>query len=116
LLAAGDSLIDRVAEATAFVEFVVAVVSTHSIRSNWCKYELALAMTDETLMPRVKLLRVKVGTVEMPPTVRHKVYRSVEQLGAQGVIDALVRDINRHRLRAKDGADATGSAADGPHG
>lgn len=46
-LAGGDSLLDWIAETTARVEFVVVLVSEHSADSRWCKYEVALAMTDE---------------------------------------------------------------------
>lgn len=102
MLASGDSLVDRVAEATARVEFVVAIISRHSVVSKWCKYELALAMADELVMPGVKVLPVRVGSVEMPPVLRNKVYRSVETLGTDGTIRALVEDIEKHRSRLSE--------------
>lgn len=105
MLVAGDSIVDRVAEATAAVEFVVAIISRHSVASRWCRYELVLAMTDELVLPGVKVLPVKVGDVEMPPTIRAKLYRSVDALGTTGVIEALVRDIAKHRERGGQEAD-----------
>lgn len=102
MLASGDSLVDRVAEATAKVEFVVAIISRHSVVSKWCKYELALAMADELVMPGVKVLPVRVGGVEMPPVLRNKVYRSVDALGTEGTIRALVEDIEKHRSRLSE--------------
>ena len=70
--------------------------------SKWCKYELALAMADELVMPGVKVLPVRVGGVEMPPVLRNKVYRSVDALGTEGTIRALVEDIEKHRSRLSE--------------
>jgi hypothetical protein len=77
-------------------------ISRHSVVSKWCKYELALAMADELVMPGVKVLPVKVGSVQMPPVLRNKVYRSVETLGTEGTIRALVEDIEKHRSRLSE--------------
>jgi hypothetical protein len=99
MLAGGDSIIERVADATEDVEFVIALVSRHSVDSRWCKFELALAMTDELAMPGTKVIPVKVGKVEMPPMLRHKLYRSVEPGGVDVVVKKLVSDIGKHRGR-----------------
>ena len=99
MLAGGDSIIELVAEGTKNVEFVIALVSVHSMASRWCKYELALAMTDELAMPGTKVIPVKVGKVDMPPMLRHKLYRDVERDGVDGVVKRLVRDVEKHRER-----------------
>ena len=99
MLAGGDSIIERVADATKDVEFVIALVSRHSVDSRWCKFELALAMTDELAMPGTKVIPVKVGKVEMPPMLRHKLYRSVEAGGVDVVVRRLVSDIRKHQER-----------------
>jgi hypothetical protein len=98
-LAGGDSLVDWIAEATKRVEFVIALVSRHSASSNWCRYEVALAMTDELLGPGVKVIPVKVDDAEMPATLRNKVYRSIPSLGVDSVIGELVRDIQKQQAR-----------------
>jgi hypothetical protein len=46
-LRAGDSVIRAVSLAIGQVDFLVALVSEHSIASNWCQKELSLAMTEE---------------------------------------------------------------------
>jgi hypothetical protein len=99
MLAGGDSIIERVADATKDVEFVIALVSRHSVDSRWCRFELALAMTDELAMPGTKVIPVKVGKVEMPPMLRHKLYRSVEPGQVDVVVRRLVSDIGKHRER-----------------
>lgn len=99
MLAGGDSIIERVADATKDVEFVIALVSRHSVDSRWCKFELALAMTDELAMPGTKVIPVKVGKVEMPSMLRHKLYRSVEPGQVDVAIKRLVGDIRKHRER-----------------
>jgi hypothetical protein len=112
-LAGGDSLVDWVAETTRRVEFIVALVSRHSAESPWCKYELALAMTDELLLgPGVKVIPVKVDDVEMPASLRNKLYRSVPNLGVQGVVTALVDDIGKHRSRAEGRVDESAAESD----
>ncbi len=99
LLAGGDSIIRRVADATKNVEFVIALVSQHSVASEWCKYELALVMTDELELPGTKVIPVKVGKVKMPALLRDKLYRDVERDGVEGVVKKLVSDIGKHRER-----------------
>lgn len=47
-LGIGDSLIDRISEAIVEEDFLVAVVSEHSIESEWCRKEVATAMTQGT--------------------------------------------------------------------
>lgn len=98
-LAGGDSLVDWVADTTKRVAYVIALVSQHSNESTWCKYEVALAMSDETYLPGVKVIPVKVDKADMPNALRHKVYRSVPKLGVNGVVEELVRDIQKHEER-----------------
>lgn len=63
----GDSLIERISEAIAEEDFVVAVISPHSVESSWCKKELSLAVTEGINNKHVKVLPVRLGEVEMPP-------------------------------------------------
>lgn len=109
LLAGGDSIIELVSEVTKDVEFVVALVSRHSVDSRWCKFELAQAMTDELAMPGTKVIPVKVGNVEMPPMLRHKLYRSVESGQVDAVVKKLVSDIRKHRERRSTAAGVKGN-------
>lgn len=63
----GDSLIERISEAIAVEDFVVAVISPHSVESGWCKKELSLAVTEGINNKHVKVLPVRLGDVAMPP-------------------------------------------------
>jgi len=66
----GDSLIERISEAIAEFDFVAALVSPASVRSNWCRKEIALAMSKQLQRGSrvVTVLPVRVGDVEMPPS------------------------------------------------
>ncbi|MBV8347921.1 MAG: toll/interleukin-1 receptor domain-containing protein [Mycolicibacterium sp.] len=43
----GDSLVAAVSGAIDRVDFLIALVSSTSVKSNWCQKEISLAMTDE---------------------------------------------------------------------
>lgn len=63
----GDSIITRIATAIAEGDFLLALVSAASRNSNWCRKEIALAMTEGINNRRVTVLPLRVGDVEMPP-------------------------------------------------
>ncbi len=65
----GDSLIERISEAIAEFDFVVALVSVASIHSNWCRKEISLAMSKQVQRGGrgVTILPLRVGEVQMPP-------------------------------------------------
>jgi len=67
----GDSLIERISEAIAEFDFVAALVSRASVQSNWCRKEIALAMSKQLRRGarRVTVLPLRVGDVEMPPSL-----------------------------------------------
>lgn len=64
----GDSLIDRISEAIAEFDFVAAMVSPSSVESNWCRKEVALAMSKQPRRGgrRVTLLPLRVGDEAVP--------------------------------------------------
>ena len=69
-LLVGDSLIDRIANGIHDADFLIALVSHSSVQSNWCKYEVGLAIYGRITTGRIKVLPVRVGDVEMPPALR----------------------------------------------
>lgn len=99
-LSAGDSLIERLAAALAEVDFVVPLISEHSVDSPWCRRELSMAMTDEIdLESRFGVKRVlplRLGQVEMPKALRDKLYREVDERRPGDVVPRLWEDIWRH--------------------
>jgi TPR repeat protein len=97
-LRAGDSLVQRLAEAIVEVDYVIPIVSEHSVRSSWCSKELSWAMTDEVngLGNRFgvrRILPLRVGDVAMPLELRDKLYREVSPLRPGDVVPVLWEDI-----------------------
>ncbi len=70
----GDSLVSAISQAIGQVDFLAALVSEHSIASNWCQKELSLAMTEEVNGLGLTVLPCKVSNVDMPPALRDKFY------------------------------------------
>jgi TPR repeat protein len=99
-LRAGDSLVERLADGIAHVDFVVAVVSHHSVESSWCAKELSFAMTQEIdLKGRFGVRRVlplRVGAVQMPPLLRDKFYLDVDRDRPGDLVPRLWEDIAGH--------------------
>lgn len=99
-LRAGDSLVERLAEGIAEVDFVIAIVSAHSVSSQWCRKELSLAMTQEIdLRGRFGVRRVmplRVGAVEMPPMLRDKFYLEVNGENTGSIVPRLWEDMVGH--------------------
>lgn len=70
----GDSLVDKVSSAIDKADFVAAILSHNSVRSDWVKKELRLAMTQEIDGQRVKVLPVLVERCEVPEFLADKLY------------------------------------------
>jgi len=73
-LVIGDSLIERLGGAIGESDFLVAVISPHSVGSPWCQKELALAATQGIGQRRVKVLPVRLGGVDMPSFLQDAVW------------------------------------------
>lgn len=73
-LRVGDSLIGRIAEAIGHSEFVAAILSHNSVRSNWVMKELQWAMNEEIAGRRVKVLPILIERCDVPEFLRDKIY------------------------------------------
>lgn len=70
----GDSLIQKISEGIEQTEYVIAVISTKSVKSNWVQKELSLAMTKEIEKRKVVVLPILIETCELPDFLKDKVY------------------------------------------
>ena len=95
-LRVGDSIIESVSAALDQVDFVVVLVSTASVGSDWCRKEVALAMTGEIARQGVTVLPLKVGAVIMPPTLKDKLHLAVDPADVPAAVEALLSSIRRH--------------------
>jgi len=70
----GDSIVNRIADAIRDVDFVVPVVSRHSITSPWVQKKLSIALTKELRGNRVSVLPTRLDGTRMPATLGDKLY------------------------------------------
>ncbi|MEQ1704083.1 MAG: toll/interleukin-1 receptor domain-containing protein, partial [Ilumatobacteraceae bacterium] len=97
----GDSLIGRISEAIAEFDFVAALVSEHSVASNWCQKEIALAMSKQLVRGNrtVTVLPLRVGTVAMPPSLRDVKWLQLDGRQLDRCAAHVVGDASRHLAR-----------------
>ena len=83
-LGVGDSLIQKVADAIEACEYLVVVLSPHSVGSAWVEKELQIAMTQEIKGRRVVVLPLLRADCHLPAFLVDKVYadfRTEERYG-----------------------------------
>jgi TPR repeat protein len=99
-LSVGDSLIERLAGAISEVDFVIALVSRHSVGSSWCQHELSLALTRDVDLEEQfgvrRVLPLRLGEVEMPPELSDRVYLEVSYASPGAIVSKLWEDIGKH--------------------
>lgn len=90
----GDSITDRISEAIKETDFVLVVLSEHSIKSNWVQKEVKLALTKEKESNRIYLLPVVIGKPEIPKFMEDKLYVDLNESyekGIRAIVDTVVR-------------------------
>lgn len=95
-LRAGDSVIDAIASAIDRVDFLVALISESSVSSDWCRKELALAMTGEIAKQGITVIPLRIGDITMPPTLKDKLYLRLDAERLDSSVADLIRDMQRH--------------------
>jgi hypothetical protein len=96
-LKVGDSIIERIATAIAEIDFFLALVSEASRGSNWCRKELALAVTGELGREGVKVLPVRVDNAPMPESLRDVYYLELNADNVEDVADVVAAAIPKHQ-------------------
>jgi sRNA-binding protein len=96
-LKVGDSLIERIATAIAEIDFFLALVSESSRNSNWCRKELALAVTGELGREGLRVLPVRVDDAEMPATLADVFYLELNASNVEEVAERIAAAIPKHQ-------------------
>jgi hypothetical protein len=96
-LRSGDSIIERVAQAIADGDFLVAIVSPDSIKSAWCQRELALAATKGIKQKSIVVLPVRYRNATMPAALADRFWLDADTADVVALADRIVADISRHR-------------------
>lgn len=102
----GDSLIRRIGDAIHEGDFVIAVISGHSVKSSWCEKELALAVTQGIQSKQVKVLPVRLDGVTPPSFMADTLWVEADRLDCAAVAAELVSAVERHLERRRLGAGA----------
>jgi len=70
----GDSLVNKISDAIGSVDFVIAIISSTSINSQWVKKELDLASNREIDENGGIILPIRLDNVELPGFLKGKCY------------------------------------------
>lgn len=73
-LSIGDSLVERIADAINDVDYVGIVLSPESVKSEWVRKELAIAISMEIHGKGIKVIPMLYKTCDIPGILRDKVY------------------------------------------
>jgi len=70
----GDSLIEKIREGIDSVDYVGVIISRHSVKSEWVKREVDIAMNQEIKGKRVKVLPLLAEDCDLPGFLEGKLY------------------------------------------
>jgi hypothetical protein len=70
----GDSLPDKIGTAIDTSDFVIAILSSSSVKSNWVLTELKLAITKEVEKQKKSILPIKIQECDVPNFLKDKIY------------------------------------------
>src|SRR6266516_4522394 len=107
----GASLMARIADAIEEGDFLLALVSEASRNSNWCRKEIALAMTRGINNRQVVVLPLRIGNVEMPAELKDTLWLDFDPAAIDAALNRVADDINKHLADRRGGAAPTAAAA-----
>lgn len=90
----GDSLFDKIEEGLETSDYLLIVLSKHSVNSSWVKKELNAFLCNEISSGSVKILPVLIDDCDVPVFLREKLYadfRTDYENGLQMLREAIVR-------------------------
>jgi len=101
-LKVGDSIIERIATAIVEIDFFLALVSEASRGSNWCRKELALAVTGELGREGMKVLPLRVDSAPMPESLLDVYYLELNADNVAEVADKVTAAIPKHQKEQRE--------------
>ncbi len=76
----GDSLIEKIATAIDKVGHIVAIISKNSVRSNWVRKELGIAISREIEGRTVNVIPILTDNVSIPSSLVDKKYGDLRRM------------------------------------
>jgi TIR domain len=116
----GDSLIRAISQEIADGDFLIAVVSPASASSEWCRKELALALTQSINEARVKVLPVRFRGGDMPPELQDTYWADADADNIETLARRVAAAMQAHLQgrstdAAREAQEAEGVAGPPPH-
>src|SRR5215213_7499402 len=90
-LIAGDALGEKIAGALKETKVIVVIVSENSVRSNWLKYELNIAI-ERMVKGDCRVIPTVIDNAPLPPEVAGRIYADFRKnfaAGLKSIITAL---------------------------
>jgi len=92
-IALGEPILDRIREGIAKEsEYVLIILSKHSMNSEWCKLELRMAYDKEIMQKRIIVIPVKIDDTDVSQELRVKRYFELNPKSLYSV-KTLIREI-----------------------
>ncbi len=98
----GDSITQRVQHGLENVDFIMLLLTKHSVQSGWVEKEWQSQIGLEAERQRIRILPVIGGACEIPALLKDKKYTDVEADYSKGVSE-LVNAIKSHMARPQQG-------------
>lgn len=106
----GDSLIDKIQEGLTKSSFLLVVLSTNSIESEWCKKELNSGLMRELEEKEVVVIPILLEDCEIPLFLKEKLYSDFTkdfEEGFKSLIRPLRKLTSEHMGRSSDESKVT---------
>jgi tetratricopeptide (TPR) repeat protein len=108
----GDSLIEKIRDGIDSMDYVLVVISRHSVKSAWVRREIDVAMTQEIEGRRVKVLPILLDDCDLPGFLMGKLYADfrkpvkyndgleavLKRLGIQMYASPMLKDLGIQRV------------------
>lgn len=95
-LPGGVSLSEGLSDAIDQVDFCVALVSTKYVGSEWCRWELSLAVSTGIRRGVVFVLPVRVDDTPIPKLLRDRRYLDVRGMTPRQAADKVMNSVREH--------------------
>jgi hypothetical protein len=93
----GDSLIQKLRSAIDSVDILLALISRHSVESEWVTKEVEIAMNQEIERRRVKVIALLCDEIELPGFLVGKLYADLRSQKSRAQnLTKLAADIKAH--------------------
>lgn len=93
----GESLIEKIGSGVYDTDCIIAFISSSSVKSNWVRKELQLAMTREIEENKLRVIPIIIDDCEIPSYLRDKLYADLrDEKRLQKEFKRIVRSIHNN--------------------